>query len=147
MLWFFYAVAASILWGISYALLDELLKKLSFATLILYSSTASLIFGLCLGLAKNSFAPDWQILKSGGRETKMLAISVFIYIAANLFIMSSINAKNATMAAMIEITYPLFTALFAWLLFSEVQVTAGTLVGAGLVLAGVACIYFFGKNI
>ncbi len=147
MLWFFYAVAASVLWGVSYALLDELLKKLSFATLILYSSVASLIFALGLGFARNSFSADWQILKSAGRETKMLGISIIIYIAANLFIMSSINAKNATMAAMIEITYPLFTALFAWMFFREVQVTAGTLVGAGLVLAGVACIYIFGKNI
>ena len=146
-MWFMYAVAASVLWGASYAMLDELLKKLSFATLILYSSVASMIFATCLGIAKNSFAPDWEILKSGGRETKMLAVSIVIYIAANLFIMSSINAKNATMAAMIEITYPLFTALFAWLLFRAVQVNPGTLAGAAMVLAGVACIYYFGKNI
>jgi drug/metabolite transporter (DMT)-like permease len=146
-MWFMYAVAASVLWGASYAMLDELLKKLSFATLILYSSMASLIFAICLGAARGSFAADWALLKDGGRETKMLAVSIVIYIAANLFIMSSINAKNATMAAMIEITYPLFTALFAWIFFRHVQVSAGTLAGAGLVLAGVACIYFFGKNV
>jgi drug/metabolite transporter (DMT)-like permease len=146
-MWFLYAIAASILWGASYAMLDELLKKLSFATLILYSSVASVIFATCLGLAKNSFPADWAILKSGGAETKMLGVSILIYIAANVFIMSSINAKNATMAAMIEITYPLFTALFAWLLFRAVQVNAGTLIGGAMVLAGVACIYFFGKNV
>ena len=146
-MWFMYAVAASVLWGASYAMLDELLKKLSFASLILYSATASMIFALCLGLARNSFPADWDILKTGGRETKMLAISIVIYIAANLFIMSSINAKNATMAAMIEITYPLFTAFFAWLIFREVQVNTGTLAGGALVLAGVACIFYFGKNI
>ena len=38
-------------------------------------------------------------------------------------------------------------ALFAWLFFREVQVTAGTLLGALLILAGVACIYYFGKTL
>jgi drug/metabolite transporter (DMT)-like permease len=146
-MWIIYAVAASVLWGISYALLGELLKKLSMASIILYSAMASVLFAIALGLAKNSFSADWQVLKEAGRETKLLAISIVIYIAANLFIMLSINAKNATMAAMIEITYPLFTALFAWLLFRQVQFTAGTIAGAVLVLAGVACIYYFGKDI
>jgi drug/metabolite transporter (DMT)-like permease len=77
----------------------------------------------------------------------MLLISIVIYIAANVLIMASINAKNATMAAMIEITYPLFTALFAWLLFRQVQMSAGTLAGAALILSGVACIYYFGKTV
>jgi drug/metabolite transporter (DMT)-like permease len=146
-MWFLYAVAASILWGMSYAMLDELLKKLSFASIILTSAVASVVFAAGLGLVNKSFSADWEILKTTGRETKLLAISIVIYIAANLFIMASINAKNATMAAMIEISYPLFTALFAWMFFRSVQVTPGTLAGAALVLAGVACIYYFGKDI
>jgi drug/metabolite transporter (DMT)-like permease len=146
-MWFFYAVAASILWGMSYAMLEELLKKLSFASIILTSSIASLVFAAGLGIANKNFSADWDVLKTAGRETKLMAASIVIYIAANLFIMASINAKNATMAAMIEITYPLFTAFFAWLFFREVQASAGTLLGAGLILAGVACIYYFSKTI
>ncbi|MEZ0223467.1 MAG: EamA family transporter [Alphaproteobacteria bacterium] len=146
-MWFLYAVAASVLWGMSYAMLEELLKKLSFATIILTSSIASLIFAAGLGIANKNFAGDWDVLKSAGRETKLMLVSIVIYIAANLFIMASINAKNATMAAMIEISYPLFTALFAWLFFRQVQVSAGTLAGAVMILAGVCCIYYFGKNI
>lgn len=147
MLWFFYAVAASVLWGVSYAVLDELLKKISVASIFLYSSFASIAFGLVLGLSKRTLGADWQLLKEGGRETKLMLASIGVSLAANLFILLSINAKNATMAAMIEITYPLFTALFAWMFFREVQVTAGTLIGALLILSGVACIYYFGKTI
>ncbi|TAL34077.1 MAG: hypothetical protein EPN97_08625 [Alphaproteobacteria bacterium] len=146
-MWFIYAVAASILWGMSYAMLDQLLKKLSFASIIVTSAVASMVFAVGLGIVNKNFSADWEVLKTAGRETKLLAASIVIYIAANLFIMASINAKNATMAAMIEITYPLFTALFAWMFFREVQVSAGTLAGAALILAGVTCIYYFGKTI
>jgi drug/metabolite transporter (DMT)-like permease len=73
--------------------------------------------------------------------------SVAVYVGANIFILLATKSKNATMAAMVEITYPLFTALFAWLLFKEVQVNAGTAAGAFLILSGVCCIYYFSKTV
>ena len=52
----------------------------------------------------------------------------------------SIGGKNATLASLIEISYPAFVALFAFLLYREVHFNASVLLGAALVFAGVALI-------
>ena len=88
---------------------------------------------------------DWEILKRGGQETWLMLGLILINAFANLTIMLSIQQKNATLAGMVEISYPLFTAFFAWLILREVQVNMGTWLGAGLIFAGVACIFYFEK--
>jgi drug/metabolite transporter (DMT)-like permease len=47
-----------------------------------------------------------------------------------------VRGRNATLASLIEISYPAFVAVFAWLLFREWQLNAGVLLGALLVFAG-----------
>ena len=142
-----YAFGASLCWGVSYTISEQLLRKISVASVMVTTSVATLAFALCLGLAGNNFAADFETLKKTSGAGYLILISIIVYVAANCFILLSTKAKNATMAAMVEITYPLFTALFAWLFFKEVQVTAGTLLGALLILAGVSCIYYFGKTL
>lgn len=146
-MWIAYAIAASVLWGISYTVNEQLMKKISIASVLFTGAAGSLVFAACLGLATGAFPKDVEALKRPDGTMKLMIASVAVYVVANTFILLATRAKNATMAAMIEISYPLFTALFAWLIFRQVQVNAGTLAGAGLVLAGVACIYFFGKNL
>ncbi len=43
-----------------------------------------------------------------------------------LLIYMAIGEKNATLASLIEISYPLFVAFFAWVFFRETQFNAGT---------------------
>ena len=50
------------------------------------------------------------------------------------------SAKNPTLASLIEISYPIFVVVFAWLFFREMQLNAMTLFGGLLVLAGVSVI-------
>ena len=57
-----------------------------------------------------------------------------------MLLFQAISDKNATLASLIEISYPVFVALFAWLLFRQVHLNASVLVGALLVFAGVAVI-------
>lgn len=145
-MWVFYAISAAVLWGLSYILTEKLMKDISMASVLISAAIGSFLFSLCLGLGTGSFSSDWDILKKTGAEAKLFIACILVYIAANIFILLSIKAKNATMAGMIEISYPLFTALFAWLLFRESQATAGTFMGAALIIAGIACIYFFDKT-
>ena len=49
----------------------------------------------------------------------------------------SIEAKNATVASLIEVTYPLFTAFFAWALFRQTTLNAATIIGGLFIFAGV----------
>jgi drug/metabolite transporter (DMT)-like permease len=52
----------------------------------------------------------------------------------------SIASKNATLASLIEISYPVFVAVFAYLLFREIHVNPSVIIGGLLVFAGVAMI-------
>lgn len=146
-MWIAYAMAASLFWGVSYTLSEQMMKKISIASVMLTASLGGLLFSLALGLTGKTFGNDIALVKKDESGAKLLLASVAVYVIANIFILLATKAKNATMAGMIEITYPLFTAIFAYVLFKEVQVNAGTLVGAGLIVAGVACIYYFGKNL
>jgi len=146
-IWFVYACSAAVLWGLSYTVSEQLMKKLSIPTVLLTAALGNLIFALAAGLILKKFPKDWETLKTGDGVTWLMLGSVAVYVAANIFILLATKSKNATMAAMVEITYPLFTALFAWLLFKEVQVNTGTAFGAALILSGVCCIYYFSKTV
>jgi drug/metabolite transporter (DMT)-like permease len=61
-------------------------------------------------------------------------------LAGSVLLYLSISGKNATLASLIEITYPVFVVLFAFLLFRQMNLNASVLIGAGLVFAGVAVI-------
>jgi drug/metabolite transporter (DMT)-like permease len=138
--WFFYAVAAAVLWGLNYTLTERLLKSLSTATVLLAAALGGLVVSVTMGLVGGGFRRDLALLASGGREAWWLAASVAVYLTANLCILASVRGSNATLAAVVETTYPLFTVVFAWLLFREMQATSGTLLGAVLIIAGVACV-------
>ncbi|HEX2752406.1 MAG TPA: DMT family transporter [Alphaproteobacteria bacterium] len=145
--WIVYAISAAVLWGLSYTMTEQVMKKLSAMSVMFFCSLGGALFALTAGLLLGSFKRDWQIIKTAGLELKLLGACVAVVIVANVFILLSIKAKNATMAGMIEITYPLFTAIFAWVLFKEAQMTTGTLIGFMLIVVGVACIYFLDKTV
>ena len=146
-MWIAFAVSASILWGLSYTITEHLMKKVSIPGVMLAGAVGSLMIASTAALVAGTFQKDIQTLKNDAPTSWLLAGNILIYVAANTLILMATKSKNATMAAMIEISYPLFTALFAYMIFKQTQFNAGTLVGATMVLAGVCCIYYFGKNI
>ena len=145
MTWFFYALASAALWGVSYALYEQMMKTLSAASTMLYSSLGGIVLFFLLASANGTLARDWQIVRSGGSEAKILLTVILVNTAANMLMLMSVKEKNATVAGMVEITYPLFTAIFAWLFFKQMQLTMGSMLGFCLIVAGIACIYLFEK--
>ena len=146
-MWIAFAVSASVLWGLSYTITEHLMKKVSIPGVMLAGAVGSLMIASTAALVAGTFQKDIQTLKNDAPTSWLLAGNILIYVAANTLILMATKSKNATMAAMIEISYPLFTALFAYMIFKQTQFNAGTIVGATMVLAGVCCIYYFGKNI
>ena len=55
---------------------------------------------------------------------------------ATVLLFVSIDRKNATMAGLIEIWYPIFIVLFTWVLFREVHLTWTSALGGLLIVAG-----------
>lgn len=142
-MWLLYALAASLFWGMSYAASGPILRKglspvffffgysaLGFlGSLVLLSVTGRISQAFRMeGLEKGDWG--WFFFSIGGS-----AVGAFLTYAA-------MSAKNPTLASLIEISYPLFVVLFAWIFFREMQLNPVTLFGGLLVVAGVTVIFF-----
>ncbi len=113
---------------------------------MLYTAFGTVFVYFGWAAAHGALANDWQVIRKGGYETKLVLGIILVNALSNLSILASMQEKNATVAGLVEIAYPLFTALFTWLFFREVEMSWGTAFGGLLVLSGVACIYYFERT-
>lgn len=136
--WYVAALGAAVVWGLHYPLIGYALKRVSLVS-VLFLTALPLV--LLAPFFYQSLAADYATLKTLPWSTRaaVLALSLTSTAGAVLLFLS-IAGKNATLAALIEISYPVFVILFAWLLFREVHVNASVLTGAALVFAGVGLI-------
>ena len=136
--WYLTAIAAAVVWGVHYPLVDYALKRVSIVTVLLLTALPIvLLLPLYQQTLKNDFGV-WQALPWSER-LPILAITLTSLSGAVLLYVS-ISGKNATLASLIEISYPVFVAVFAYLLFREMHLNASVLLGAALVFSGVALI-------
>jgi drug/metabolite transporter (DMT)-like permease len=75
----------------------------------------------------------------------MMLVVLGATLAAELCIGLSIANKNATLAGLIEITYPIFIALIGFALIRENNLNVPTALAAVLIFSGVGLIYFFNR--
>lgn len=142
-MWIVYALGAAVIWGMNYAASGRLLERG-------LSATTLFLFDLLIGVfAVGGFLAATGKLNTVSNEIRALPQSEWIWLAvaaagttaAGLLIFMAIGEKNATLASLIEISYPLFVALFAWIFFRDVQLNWPTALGGLLVMAGVFIIY------
>ena len=139
MLWLIYALAAAVIWGINYAVSGRLLEKgLSPQALFFLD----LVFGTVAVGAVITFTGKWpatvtQVRGLSTGDLGWLFVALAAATAAGLLIFLSIGAKNATLASLIEVTYPIFTAFFAWMIFRQATLNPATILGAALIFIGV----------
>jgi uncharacterized membrane protein len=138
MLWLLYALGAAVIWGINYAVSGRLLERgMSPQTLFFID----LVFGTLSLAALLTITGRWSAtaaeIRSAQPDLFWLILAVVAATTAGLLIFMSIQAKNATIASLIEVSYPLFTAFFAWILFRQNTINTATIIGALLIFAGV----------
>lgn len=144
-MWILYALVASALWGIEYTYAGKALEKISVPALLGIQCLFGFICMLIVMIFSQTYVSDLHALTSS-RKTLLLALfAVVAFLIANAFIFLSIQSKNATMSGLIEISYPLFIALFSWLLFREQTINLATGIGAAFIFIGVTVIYIFNK--
>jgi drug/metabolite transporter (DMT)-like permease len=142
MLWLIYALAAAVIWGINYAVSGRLLEKglspqaLFFLDLVF----GAVALGVVITVTGKWNATVAQMRALSATDFAWLLIAVAAATAAGLLIFLSIGARNATLASLIEVTYPIFTAFFAWALFRQATLTPATILGALLIFAGVVIV-------
>lgn len=138
-MWLAYALIAAALWGLNYSLNERVFEKgVSPATLLVFQALAGMLIAGTVGF--RNIPGD---LRAVGADRATLAIAVaalFSYGLGNLMISLSIQAKNATLAGLVELSYPIFTVLFSYLLFKKWHMTPMTIAGGVLILVGLVLV-------
>lgn len=142
LMWIVYALAAAIIWGISYAASGRVIERgmtpLVFFFLYTFFGAAAAAAALVVSGKAGALVSEFRSLE---HDWVWLLVAIISSVAGGLLIYIAIGEKNATLASLIEISYPFFVAIFAWLFFRDIQFTWQTLVGGALILGGVAVVF------
>ena len=130
--WLVFAGLAAMLWGLNYVVEEKLLQTFSVMEMLFFSSLFMTLFigGYCLYFR---CMPTFGLIRN--TSTFWLLLMLVSHVAAIYLILLSIQMAASHQAAIVEITYPLFTVLFSWLFF-KVRIHLSFFVGGGLILAG-----------
>lgn len=124
---------------------EELYKHISVpTTLAIHTAVTAVILSLVVFFS-GTWKSDVGTILSSSRVVWLLVGGTLALAIAELLIGYSISTKNATLAGLIEISYPIYIVLFSFLIFGTYALNTGTLVGGALIFLGVGCIYFFGR--
>ena len=144
-MWLLLAVSASVLWGMTYVLNEQVFRHVSVPTTIAIHTLVISIIASLVAWRQGVIAADFNAIVSSRRVAWLFVLSGVTFAVAEFLINFSINAKNATLAALIEISYPLFAVLFAYLAFGESQLNAGTAIGGAFIAIGVCVVYWYSR--
>jgi len=144
-MWIIYSLSASVMWGLTYVINEEIFKKISPVPLLAITMFVSSLVFFAWAIMSGSMKRDWAIISASPKLILLLLAGIIVFVLAELFINFSIVDKNATMAGLIEISYPIFIVLFSYLIFRENNLNWGTLCGGAFIFTGVAIVYYFNK--
>ncbi len=136
---------ASMFWGMSYVFSEQVYRHISVLTaLAIETFIISIVIGL-IAIFRGDFKTDLLTIDASSTVFWLLAASTLTFLIGELGIGFAIDGKNATLAGLIEISYPLFIALFAYLFFQESELNIGTALGGALIFCGICIIYWFSR--
>jgi len=146
-MWVVLALGAAVLWGVSYAASGRVISRgldpVSF--FFCYAIFCALFTGVIL-LANGELFSVPREVRGLGKDWVWLVVSLAAAAVGGLLIYSAIGEKNATLASLIEISYPFFVAMFAWVFFRETQFNLATVLGGVLILGGVFTVFVANRN-
>jgi drug/metabolite transporter (DMT)-like permease len=138
--WYVAALAAAITWGIYYPLVDMALKRISLFSVILLSMIPVL---LAIPFFLNTVRNDIETVRAlPTSEQWIFAMLGLIGLFGEVMVYTAITGKNATLASLIEMTYPLFVVLFTYLFYRQMYITPSVFVGGMLILVGAGLIIY-----
>lgn len=138
--WYVTALGAALVWGIHYPLVDFALKRVSVYGVLLLSV---LPIVLLMPVFLRDLARDLDTVRGlPVAEQGMIAAIGLTSLLGAVLLYLSIAGKNATLASLIEITYPVFVVFFAYVMFRHIHLNASVIVGGLLVIAGAGLIIY-----
>ena len=133
------AVAAAVLWGLTYCLDERVLEGMSvFKLYFLHCACGAAVAGAIL--LWQGHAPASLLRVDTARSSlPLVVLTLATATAAALAILASIQVLGAHRSAVLEISYPLFVALFSVLLFGG-HLQPAVMLGGAFILVGAALI-------
>ena len=138
---YFLPFLGAMLYGFNYAILGSVLKSMSISTFMFYNFFVSALFTSLIIWFDRANLNTTQITTEP-KVVGMLVMGIAAAWCAWLITTMVIKHVNPTYAAIGEIAYPVFVPIFAWLLFRDKQWDMATLIGGGLVFAGLFVIIY-----
>ena len=136
---FVLAVLASVLWGLTYCLDERVLSSVSvFKLYFLHCLCGALVAGTILLIQGVSPAGLFTI-DTAKSSLPLIGLTLVTATAAALSILGSIQLLGANKSAVLEISYPLFVALFS-VLFFRGQLQLPVVLGGVFIFIGSAII-------
>ena len=138
--WWIFSIIAAVIWGLHFNLVvkvSNVLPKDIYTPITLFLITSVPIL-LVLPFIHQQVFSNLVTLWHAGDDIR-LSVVVLIFttiIAANLLYIAMQLSPNATVAALLDITYPVFIALIAWLLYRENHLDWAVLAGGALIFSG-----------
>jgi len=140
MAWWLYAFLAALIWGFHYNLLAKSMTVLSPLTAY-WMPTIIMVLGL--PLFYKQIVSDFQAVMTAPWDVKVaVSVIMFTSFAASFCLYKAIQLHNPVHAGLIEITYPIFITIFAFLFFHENHFDLPTVIGGLLILSGAGLIVY-----
>ncbi len=141
--WFYAALGCSILWGLSYSLTEKIMENDVPVTVVMaFTGFFYFIFSLFICFSMGEIKPGLISLGNNKSNLILLIATSGMYVLGAYLIYFAINEKNATLASMVEITYPLFVFLFSMIIYRDVQLNWWAALGGIFIFVGVCIIYY-----
>lgn len=136
------AILAAIIWGLVYAIRQKTLPYISSTGVMFFNALITLALTVPIILVDRTHITQVAAAKRG--DILLIILASAISVLGMWLLFFSITKLGATTAAMIEIAYPLFVALFCWWLLGQ-SVNWAVAAGGALIFAGSCVIMIFGK--
>ena len=137
------AVLASVLWGLTYCLDERVLASLSVFKLYFLHCLCGVLVSAAIMLAQGDSPGSLLRFDTKSASLPLVGLTLVTATAAALSILGSIQLLGAGKSAVLEISYPLFVALFSVLLFQG-HLSLPVVLGGGFIFIGAAIIVLAG---
>lgn len=139
--WWMYAVFAALMWGVHYNLIAKAMTAASPFTIY---AIPNVILIASLPLWYKVLVSDFHSIMAAPNDVRASVVAImFTSIIGTVAAYKAIHTSNATVASLIEITYPIFVAIFAAIMFQENHLNWPIAIGGMLILLGTGVIIYF----
>ena len=137
------AVLASVLWGLTYCLDERVLASLSVFKLYFLHCLCGVLVSAAILLVQGHSPGSLLRFDTATASLPLVGLTLATATAAALCILGSIKLLGAGTSAVLEISYPLFVAVFSVFLFQG-QLQLPVVIGGLFIFVGAAIIVLTG---